>query len=133
MPKNVIYPSEPCSFSVTYKSNPLTPYNKDFSDILDVIMSFKLEATEADDKYLIKYLKDGTGTGLESGDVIVNETDYSFTVVKQETDELPVNSDGFNIFVGVLVTGLSKYIWLRVDKGNEIIVENDGINDWPSQ
>lgn len=128
MSKNVIYPSEPCSFNIVYDSNPLETYNKQFSDIQDVLICFKQSATEEDDKYFIKYYKDGQGGGLETGDVLIDENTFTFTVVKGETDVLPVNSEGYRIFIGVLVSGLSKYLWLRVKKDSLIIVEYDGIN-----
>jgi uncharacterized protein (UPF0248 family) len=122
-----IYPKEPCLIPVSYESNPLTPYNKDYADILDVVMCFKKEPKEAVDKYVVKYLKDGTGTGVESGQVVVDEVNNKFTMVKLESDDVPVEKKGYKMVVGVLVTGLTEYIWLRVKDNQKIIVEEDEV------
>jgi hypothetical protein len=124
-----IYPEEPCLLPVTYPSNPLIIYGKDYSDIEDVLMCFKSNVSDAEDKYLVKYYKDGTGSGAVSGDVLIDETTHTFTLVKTENDSIKVNPKGYRIFIGVKVTGLTKMLWLRVKECNKIIVEQDGISE----
>lgn len=127
MSKITIYPEEPCLLPVTYSSNPLSVYGKDYSDIEEVLMCFKRAITDAEDKFLVKYWKDGTGSGLETGDVLIDEDNNTFTLVKGENDLLPVYNSGYQIYIGVQVTGLSKMLWLRVNKNSRVIVEVDGI------
>ena len=122
-----IYPEEPCLLPVTFASNPLLVYGKDYRDIEEVLMCLKTIATDPDDKYLAKYLKDGNGGNLDSGDVLINELTNTFTLVKNETDVLPPSGCGFGVYIGVKVSGLQKMLWLRVDKNSKILVETDGI------
>lgn len=120
-----IYPEEPCLIPVTYASNPFTVYSKDFADITEVMMCLKTEATEDDDAYLRLYYKDGVGGGGATGDVLYDEPSLTFTMNKKETDVVPLGT--YNIYIGVLVTGLTKMLWLRVEKDDLVIVTNDGV------
>jgi len=124
----IIYPSEPCLLPITFPDNPLEIYNKDYSDIEEVLICFKNKVTEPENTYLVKYLKDGTGTGADSGDVLIDESTNTFTLVKTENDVVQVNPKGYRVFIGVKVTGLNKYLWLRVKENNVVIVEQDGIS-----
>ena len=124
--KITIYPEEPCLLSVKYPENPLTAYGKTYDDIEQIIMCLKLTPYDSDEKYLFKYYKDENGD--ETGDVLIEETNHTFTLDKKETDSIPVSDQGYNIYIGVKVTGLTKYLWIRVNKSPKIIVEPDGIN-----
>lgn len=124
----IIYPSEPCLLPITFPDNPLEIYNKDYADIEEVLICFKNKVTEPENTYLVKYLKDGTGTGADSGDVLIDESTNTFTLVKTENDVVQVNPKGYRVFIGVKVTGLNKYLWLRVKENNVVIVEQDGIS-----
>jgi hypothetical protein len=123
-----IYPSEPCLLPITFSDNPLEIYNKDYADIEEVLICFKNKVTEPENTYLVKYLKDGTGTGADSGEVLIDESTNTFTLVKTENDVVQVNPKGYRVFIGVKVTGLNKYLWLRVKENNVVIVEQDGIS-----
>jgi hypothetical protein len=120
-----IYPEEPCLIPVFYSSNPFTVYNKDYSDIIEVVMCFKKKADDDDDAYLRVYWKDGVGGGIETGSVIIDEGNNTFTMNKAETDV--VEPGKYNMYIGVLVTGFSKMLWLRVNNSNTIEVTYDGI------
>lgn len=128
MPINTIYPEEPCLLPVQFSQNPLTSYSKTYSDIEDILICAKISASDADNKYLLKYYKDGSGGGSETGDVLLNEATHTFTLNKLETDVLPVNDAGYRLFIGVKVSGLSKWLWLRVSSADVLIVEEDGIS-----
>jgi len=123
-----IYPEEPCIIPVKYSKNPLEIYGKEYSDIEDILMCFKIKIEEGEDKYFVKYYKDGQGGGLPSGEVLLDESTNTFSLVKTENDFLPVNSRGYGVYIGVKIIGLSKWIWLRVEKDSKIIVEKDGIS-----
>lgn len=120
-----IYPEEPASIPVEYSSNPLTIYGYTYSDIENIVISIKRDPADALDAYLAKYYKEG---GVATGDVLLDEANHKFTLVKSETDVLPVYAAGYNVFIGVKVTALTKYLWLRVSDTSKIIVEEDGIN-----
>lgn len=120
-----IYPEEPASIPVEYSSNPLTVYGYTYSDIENVVISIKRNPSDDLDAYLVAYYKD---SGVATGDVLIDEANHKFTLVKKETDVLPVNRYGYNIFIGVKVSALTKYLWLRVSDSSKIIVEPDGIN-----
>lgn len=125
MSKITIYDSEPCLIPISYDKNPLSVYGKDYSDIEEVYMGFKVKSSDDDDSIIAKYWKDGSGGGLETGDVLIDETTHTFTMVKTEDDIIP--KGGYGLYLGVKVSGLSKMIWLRVKKGDGIIVEQDGV------
>lgn len=125
MSKITIYPEEPCLIPVSYPSNPLTIYGKDYADIEEVVMCFKKKASELDDAYLRLYWKDGDGGGAETGDVLIDEANNTFTMNKGEDDI--VEAGTYNMYIGVRVTGLTKFIWLRVKKEDSIDVVTDGI------
>lgn len=120
-----IYPDEPALIPIKYESNPLTPYSKEYSDIQDILICVKNEPGDDDDSLLIKYYKDQSDQ--LTGEVLLDESTNTFTLVKTENDSLPINSKGYRIFIGVTVAGLSKKLWLRVAKDQRIIVEEDGI------
>jgi len=126
MPAISIYPEEPCLIPVVYSSNPLTVYNKTYSDVEEIAMCFKKKADDADDKYFRAYYKDGTGGGAITGDVLLDEGTNTFTINKKETDSILTGT--YNLYIGVLVTGLTKMIWLRVATDDKIEVTYDGIN-----
>lgn len=119
-----IYPEEPCIIPVKYKSNPLLVYGKDYADIENIKMCLKETINDADDAYLEKLYKIAD---VETGDVLLNTTEHTFSLVKLETDVLPVNKK-LKLYIGVKVSGLTKYLWLRVDKDGVIHVEPDGID-----
>jgi len=123
-----IYPEEPCLLPVTYPSNPLEVYGKTYTDIEDVLMCFKKKASDSESDVLIKYYKDGTGSGAISGEVLIDQTTHTFTMVKTENDIVPVDTKGFKMFIGVKVSGLSKMLWLRVNQQDNIVIEQDGIS-----
>ena len=125
MSKITIYPEEPCLIPVKYSSNPLTVYNKNYSDIEQVLMCLKTNVNDDEDKYLVKYLKDEFGS--DTGEVLIDEQNNTFTMNKLETDTVPVSKSGYSMYIGVKVSNLTKYLWLRVDKDSRIIVEPDGI------
>ncbi len=114
-----IYPDEPCLLPVTFPSNPLTVYGKDYSDVQEVLMCFKQKVTDAEDKYIVKYYKDGSGGGEPTGGVLINETTHTFTMNKLETDVVIPSKTLYSMHIGVKVQGLSKYLTLRVKKTNE--------------
>lgn len=122
-----LYPNEPCTIPVAYSSNPLTPYGKDYADIEEVVMCFKDEPGQPETQYFAKYWKDGVGGGAESGDVLIDSTNHTFSMVKAETDTLPVSAAGYGLYLGVKLTGLTQWLWLRVADGSNVIVEADGI------
>ena len=128
MSKITIYPTEPCNIAVAYSENPLDVYGKAYTDIEEVVMCFKKVSSDAENKYLVKYYKDGAGVGVASGDVLIDEANNTFTMVKNETDNVEIHSSGYGVYIGVKVAGLSKYLWLRVKKDNSVIVEPDGIS-----
>jgi len=123
-----IYPEEPCLLPVTYPSNPLEVYSKTYSDIEDILMCFKTKASDNESDVLVKYYKDGTGNGSVSGEVLVDESTHTFTMVKTENDIVPINPKGFKMFIGVKVSGLSKMLWLRVNQQDCVVIEEDGIS-----
>jgi hypothetical protein len=125
-----IYPDEPCLIPVVYESNPLTVYDKDYSDIEEVLMCFKQKPTDSEDKYIVKYYKDGSGGGIPSGGVLINEATHTFTMNKLETDVVMPSTTLYSMHIGVKVQGLSKYLTLRVkkDTSNKIRVEPDEIS-----
>lgn len=125
--KIIIYPEEPCLLPVKFNGSPLEVYNKDYSDIENIVMSFKINATDALDAYLVKYYKDEQG--VETGDILIDEAMHTFTLNKLETDVLNVNLEPYRLFIGVKVSGLEKMLWLRVDQASKIFVEQDGINE----
>lgn len=120
-----IYPEEPASIPVEYASNPLAIYGYTYSDIENVVISLKRAPSDALDAFLALYYKSG---GVATGDVLIDEANHRFTLVKSETDVLPVYKAGYSVFVGVKVTALTKYLWLRVSDSSKVIVEEDGIN-----
>ncbi len=120
-----IYPDEPCLIPVKFSSDPLTPYNKAYSDIQEIYMGLKKDVSDDDDEYLQKYWKDGAGGGAETGDVLLSESSHTFTMNKEETDVVELGD--YNMYVGVLVSGLTKMIWLRVDKEDIVRVVDKGI------
>lgn len=124
-----IYTDEPCLLPVTYSSNPLMVYGKNYEDIEDVLMCFKINVLDEVDQYLVKYYKNGLGTGQISGDVLIDENSHTFTLVKTENDNVQVNDKGYRMFIGVKVVGLTKMLWLRVKECDTIIVEQDAINE----
>lgn len=124
-----IYTDEPCLLPVTYSSNPLMVYGKNYEDIEDVLMCFKINVLDEVDQYLVKYYKNGLGTGQISGDVLIDENSHTFTLVKTENDNVQVNEKGYRMFIGVKVVGLTKMLWLRVKECDTIIVEQDAINE----
>lgn len=124
--KIIIYPEEPCLLPVKYSENPLTAKNKTYDDIEQVFMCLKLNHNELDEKYLIKYYKDENGE--DTGDVLIDETNHTFTLNKKETDSIPISEEGYNIYIGAKVTGLTKYLRLLVSETPKIIVEPKGIN-----
>jgi len=120
-----IYPSEPCIVPVKFDSNPLSPYSKEYSDIENVLICLKDDPSQPDDSILIKYYKDEAGS--ITGDILIDEQENTFSIVKGEDDQVPVSLGGFRVFIGVKVSGFSKFLWLRVDKDQKIYVEEDGI------
>lgn len=123
-----IYPEEPCLIPVEYESNPLAVYDKDYADIEEVVMCFKKSPKDSEDLYLVKYLNDGIGGNTPSGDVLIDQANNRFTLVKGEDDVVPVYAKGYGIYIGVKVVGLAKYLWLRVVSSGKVVVETDGIS-----
>ena len=105
--KITIYPQEPCLFPVQFlddsntPDNPLTAYNKTYTDIEEVVMCFKTKPLDSETTFFAKYLYDGNGGNTPSNGVFVDETTHTFTMNKLETDILPVNEKGYRLFVGV--------------------------------
>ena len=128
MSVNTIYPEEPCLIPISFTENPLSAYNKDNSDIEDALICEKKKVGEPENKYLVKYYKDGNGGGSPTGDVLIDESTHTFTLNKLETDNLAEYDKGYRFFIGLKLTGLSRWIWLRVDPRDLLIVEADGIS-----
>lgn len=114
--------------SIAFPGNPLTSYNKGYADIIDVMISLKEYDDQPNDTYLVKYYKDGQGNGAESGGVLIDEPSNTFTLNKTETDIIPVNVQGYRIYLGVMVAGLNNLLWLRTNENERVFVEQDGIN-----
>jgi hypothetical protein len=131
MEQITFYPTEPCNIQVAFEtdegtaSNPLTPYNKDYSDIEEVMVSFKKKVTDFDDAYLRLFMYDGQGGDTQSGSITIDEANHTITIQKLESDELPVGT--YSIYIGVKCSGLTNYLWLRTQETQNIIVEDDGI------
>jgi hypothetical protein len=90
-------------------------------------MCFKTAPDKPENQFFAKYYKDGSGTGAQSGEVLIDSNSHTFSMVKLETDFVPVSSKGYNLFLGVKLAGLSQFIWLRVANSPHVIVEHDGI------
>lgn len=122
-----IYSGEPCFLQVVFPGNPLEAYTRDYADILDVYMGLKQLPSDADDAYVQKFQRDGTGTGGAGGDVIVDAENHTFRMQLSENDTPPPGE--YRIYTGVLLTGLTRMVWLRqeTDEHNTITVTADGV------
>lgn len=122
----IIYPEEPCAIPVTFKANPLDIYSKGYDDIQEIMMCFKKTINDNDDAYLRLYYKDGEGKGDITGSILLDQDKHLFTLIKKETDILPVGK--YNLYIGVKVQGLVKMLWLRTKKSQLVISSTDGIS-----
>lgn len=122
-----IYSGEPCFLQVVFPDNPLTPYTRDYTDILDVYMGLKQALTDADDAYVQKFQRDGAGGGGLTGDVIVDDAAHTFRMQLAETDTPPPGE--YFIAIGALLTGLTNMVWLRQvrDEHNTVTVSSDAV------
>ena len=99
-----IYPQEPCLIPVQFlndsnaPANPLTVYNKTYSDVEEIVMCFKTKPLDSEDKFFAKYFYDGNGGNTPSNGVFLDETTHTFTMNKLETDILPVSEKGYHLF-----------------------------------
>lgn len=103
------YKGQPLPIIIQYDSDPLVPYGKTMSDILDVSMNFKKNlSTDLDNAYLEKKQTVASGVTIDTSNYIfqmnLKETDYTNLVAGEE----------YYLVIAVLVSGLTNLIELPV-------------------
>ena len=98
------YKGQPLPIVVSFPSNPLTAYGKDYPDITEVSMNLKQNlATDADNAFLEK-----TQTG---GGVTVDSVNHKFTMNLAPADYASLTAGNtYYITLNIQVTGISEYI-----------------------
>jgi len=112
------YYKQPLAITVKFSKNPLTPYNKEYSDIEDVSMNLKKNlATDLDDQYVEKK--------QSNTEVSVNESKHTFTMELLTTDYTNIEvGDILYLTVNVKVVGIADYIELPIDD-RKVIISQD--------
>lgn len=105
------YKGQPKPVSVKYASNPLTGYNKDYADIIEVTMNLKKDlANDADDLYMERKLTVSGVTVDEPNHTFIVDLDYTNLVIGEK----------YKLVLAVNV-GLAEYVELPLDADSRLI------------
>jgi len=108
------YKGQPLPFTIKFNGNPLTPYGKNYDDIQEVSINFKIDLeNDSDNKYL-EHLK-------SSGGVIVDPGNNSFTFVPKPGDYRNMEKGSYKIVLAVRVTGFQEMIELSNEHSLKLI------------
>ena len=123
-----LYYGEPVNIPVIFSSNPLVRWGKTLDDIENISMNLKKNPNiDADDKYLLKKLKNDQGVTL--GEVIFDKPNIRFVMVINENDYTKIIPDqNYELILALKVTGFNKYIEMKLNDTTKIIHISKDIN-----
>lgn len=115
------YKGQPLPIIIKYDSDPLIPYGKKMSDIVDVSMNLKKNlSTDLDTTYLEKKMSVSSG-------VIINTSRYTFQMNIGENDYTNLlEGHQYLLVLAVEINGYTKYIELPIaDESRRINITTD--------
>jgi hypothetical protein len=109
------YMGQPLPLVFSFESNPFTVYNKDYSDIVSLVVNLKKDLVkDEDDKYMQQT--------LVSGNVVIEESTHTFTTTIDYTN---LNSgDNYKIIMAVDL-GFSELVEFCMEKDNDLKITTD--------
>lgn len=109
------YMGQPLPIVFSFASNPFTVYNKDYSDIISLVVNLKKNLAKDDDNLYMEQT-------LASGNIVVDETTHTFTVNIDYTNLTPTNT--YHIVMAVDL-GFSEMVEFSMEHNNDIKITYD--------